>query len=82
MTKAKKKKTVHTNKITPAVAISNGVLFDKLVGGECFLMNGSLYMKETSDDQIGINLSTGKYEDCFCGTQIVPVTVTIAWKKK
>ncbi len=81
MTKTKKK-TTHTNKITPAVAVNNGTLFDKLGQGECFLMNGGLYIKESSDDQIGINLATGKCEGNLCGIQVMPVTVTITWKKK
>ena len=79
---AKKKKTIHTNKITPAVNTNVGVLFDKLAIGECFLMNGGLWMKESGDDQIGINLTTGQYQDSLCGCSIVPVSVTIAWKKK
>lgn len=79
----KKKKTQkHINKVTPTVSTVDGLLFDKLAAGECFLMNGGLYMKESSDDQIGVNLATGKYEDCLCGCSIVPVVVTITWKKK
>ncbi len=84
MAKAKKKTTKkHINKVTPAVATNDGMLFDKLSAGECFLMNGGLYMKESSDDlQIGVNLATGKYEDCLCGCSVVLVNIAITWTKK
>lgn len=77
-----KKKTTHINKITPAVSIECGILFDNLDKGECFLMNGGLWLKESSNEQIGVNLATGKYKDCLCGSMVTPVTVTITWKKK
>ena len=80
--KTVKKKTGHVNKITPAVSINSGVLYDKLTAGQCFLMSGNLYMKETGNSQIGVNLATGKYVDYLCGRVVEPVEVTIAWKKK
>lgn len=79
---AKKIVKKHTNKIVPALDTSRSILFDELSQGECFLMNGNLYMKESVKEQIGVNLTTGKYEDCLCECSVVPVEITIAWKKK
>lgn len=79
---AKKKVLSHVNSITPAVDTEGGVLYDVLEPGECFLRNGSLYMKEVGDSQIGVNLATGRYEDCLCGEEVAPVSIAITWKKK
>lgn len=82
MAKKKKVTSQHTNKITPVLATNSGTLFDTLKGGECFLMSGGLYIKEDSNDQIGLNLATGKMEECLCGREVTPVTISITWKKK
>ena len=77
-----KKKTQHINKITPTVNAPSGIQFDKLEAGECFLMSGSLFMKETGNDQIALNLATGKYSEGLCETDVEPVVVVITWEKK
>ena len=79
---AKKKKVTPVNKITPKISTTAGVQFDELKVGECFLMNGCLYIKESGNDQIGVDLATGKYHDCLCGTTVIPVDISITWKKK
>ena len=82
-----KKKTKHVNKISPAVSVAGDVDFGELKVGECFLMNGGLYMHESSDsnrdsDQCAINLATGVFREGLCGITITPVTIVITWKKK
>ncbi len=85
---AKKKATPkHTNRVSPTVDDDNGVRFDTLKIGECFLMGGCLYMHESSyekhdSDQSAVNLVTGVFSDDLCGCIVTPVTITIAWKKK
>jgi hypothetical protein len=79
-----KKKVTHT-KITPAIPKAKVVrhpVFEDLKAGEKFLMGGKLYVKDNSEDQIGINLLTGEIEHELCGTEVIPVNVEIKWTKR
>ena len=44
-------------------------------------------MKEASlggstGEQTALNLGTGKYEEDFCGKYVIPVEITINWKRR
>jgi hypothetical protein len=84
----KKKETDHGVKIVPKIIGSiEGVDYESLEHGECFLYRDTLWMKEANQDgktfdQTAINLATGRYEDCFCGKHVIPVNVTINWERR
>ena len=81
----KKKRTVRRTvkaKITPSIAASGSVNFSKLKPTECFLMNGSLWMKVgNSYSQNAFDLATGQTERNLCGRMVVPVKIEIKWEK-
>lgn len=88
--KSTKKKNVRrcSTKILPAVGSSiEGINYSQLKSGECFLYADGLWMKESdeegcSGDQSAVDLATGRYKDCLCGTRVIPVNVTINWGRK
>ena len=71
------------SRITPPITSSSKATdFDDLVNGDAFLHSGCLCMKCENDEQEAINLDTGEMYLNMCGKDVVPVNVTIAWKKK
>ena len=78
---AKRKRTKHgKTRVIPAIAPSGSVNFSNLKGGECFLMNGSLWIKgPRSYTQAASSLVDGKRETSLCGRMVQPVNVEIKW---
>lgn len=83
---AKKKTVIHVNKVTPKVSFCDGVNFTSLMQGDGFLMNGDLFIKTgykgDVSDQFATNLATGHTEEDICGTNVIPVDISVTWKKK
>ena len=79
--KTARKRTKHgKTKVTPAIAPSGSVNFSNLKGGECFLMNGTLWIKGPhSYTQAASSLVDGKRETGLCGHMVQSVNVEIKW---
>jgi len=85
--KTKKKTTKKTvrrerTKVTPMLTPEGSVNFSSLKVTDCFLMNGSLWMKtKNSYSQSAVSLITGLRENNLCGRMVIPVKVEIKWEK-
>lgn len=77
------KKVVKKSRINPAVPKTSFeyVKYEDLDDGDCFLMRGDLWMKSEMDDQVAVKLDDGDFDCCLCDEIVIPVNVTINWRK-
>ena len=73
-------------KVTPKPKFKlQGVKFETLSAGDCFLWDSSLMMRlpvVITDGQAAVNLSDGQAYDDLCGSYVRPVDVEIKWKRQ
>ena len=71
------------SRITPPIISSpKATDYDDLNNGDAFLHSGCLCMKCENEEQEAINLDTGQMYSDMCNNTVVPVNITVAWKKK
>lgn len=78
---AKKKKT---SRVSPTIPNTNpnAVRYEELANGECFILESRLFMKYDIDDQEAYDLDGGQYKYGLCGDIVIPVNISVTWKKK
>lgn len=83
--KMAKKNTKSKVVVTPNPKdVEEGVCFDDLDRGDCFIKNGMLCQKldEYETEQGAVDLTTGDMYANLCKETVIPVTVTITWEVK
>lgn len=73
-----------TSRVNPPIKKSDEKFerYGDLEDGDAFIMNGALWVKINTCDQEALNLDNGRYEDCLCEQIVIPVDITINWKRK
>lgn len=73
-----------SNRVSPPLKRAHENRFDNLKAGDCFIDASNDLLMKTDDDaeQSGISLITGIVYSELCLCQVMPVDVTITWKKK
>jgi len=77
----KKQTKKEKNKFEPEIKNFEDIVdFQSLNSGDCFLFESSIWMKS---DGGGVNLKNGTYDEdkFYCGIMVVPVEITIKWRK-
>jgi hypothetical protein len=72
-------------KIKPTIKRTQSIVrYEDLEVGDAFLWQEAIWIKAADGaelDQLAVNLSTGEWEDAFCGTRVVPVDAILHWTK-
>ena len=80
---AAKKKVVKKERINPPVTIwPEGVMFEDMDVGDCFIWESRLLIKTDGPDQNAVDLLSGDTYDEMCVWVVIPVDIEINWKKK
>lgn len=80
---AAKKKVKKKSRVSPPITDNNNYVdYANLENGDCFLYLGNLWMKFDVEDQEAVNLDTGDNDCLLCDKMVIPVDITINWKRK
>ncbi len=81
--KVVKKIVPKKSRVNPPIPNTNEYVdYSDLNNGNCFLYKGSLWMKFDLDEQEAINLDTGEQDSYLCEKMVLPVDITINWKRR
>lgn len=79
------KKVVKKDRINPPLeARINEKSYNDLIAGDCFINNTNDLLMKTNegDEQSAVSLVDGKYYSGLCDLQVIPMDITVNWKKR
>jgi len=83
-TKKTTKKVVKKSRINPPLVKLSETSFEDLGEGCCFIDNSNVLLIKLSEagEQSAVSLADGQYYSDLCGSQVIPVDITINWKRR